>query len=317
MKLLRARDYADLARRSARGWVDDNAPTMGAALAFYTLLTLAPLLLVVLGIAGYVVGRDAAHSALVSQVVLLLGEQAAMGVEGLLDLAGTRDPGVTPALIGLVAMFVGSTTIFAELRSDLDRVWRHTPDEAGGWLRHVTSRGSAFVMVMAIGLLLVASMLASTLLAAAGARWFPDSQGLMHALEFLTSFVAITLLFAAIYKVLPSKRIAWGDVWVGAAVTSLLFWVGKFAIALYIARAAVDSSFGAAGALVAVILWVYYSAQVFFLGAEFTKEYAMFHGSRQHERRGRRLSDMNATYDDLIERAKRITTGRRDPIFGK
>jgi len=317
MKLLRARDYADLAKRSVRGWIDDNAPTMGAALAFYALLTLAPLLLVVLGVAGYVVGRDEAYNALVAQVGLLLGDQAAVGIEGLLDLAGMRQPGVTPALIGAVAMFVASTTVFAELRADLDRIWRHKPDEARGWLRELGARASAFVMVMAIGLLLVASMLASTFLAAAGARWFAGSAATLHALEFLTSFVVITLLFAAIYKILPSKRIAWGDVWIGAAVTALLFWVGKFAIALYIGRAAVDSTFGAAGALVVVILWVYYSAQVFFLGAEFTKEYAFFHGSRKHERSGRRLSDMNATYDDLIERAKRITTGRRDPIFGK
>ncbi|HUP97721.1 MAG TPA: YihY/virulence factor BrkB family protein [Usitatibacter sp.] len=317
MKLLRPRDYVDLARRSVKGWVEDNAPTMGAALAFYTLLTLAPLLMVVLGLAGYVVGRDEAHNALVAQVALLLGDQAAMGVEGLLDLAGMREPGVTPALIGAVVMFIASTTVFAELRADLDRIWRHKPDDARGWMRQVGSRASAFLMVMTIGLLLVASMLASTFLAALGSRWFAGSQATLHALEFLTSFVAITLLFAAVYKILPSKRIAWSDVWVGAAVTSLLFWVGKFAIALYIGRAAVDSSFGAAGALVVLILWVYYSAQVFFLGAEFTKQYAMYHGSRRHERTGRRLADMNATYDDLIERAKRITSGRRDPIFGK
>jgi membrane protein len=318
MKLLRARDYVDLAKRSVRGWSEDNAPTMGAALAFYALLTLAPLLLVVLGLAGWFVGRDEAHNALVAQVALLLGEQAAMGIENLLDLAGTRDPGITPALIGAVAIFVASTTVFAELRADLDRIWRYKPEDDGrGWLREVGGRASAFVMVMAIGLLLVASMLASTFLAAMGTRWFAGSAATLHALEFLTSFVVITLLFATIYKVLPSKRIAWGDVWVGAAVTALLFWVGKFAIALYIGRAAVDSTFGAAGALVVLILWVYYSAQVFFLGAEFTKEYAFFHGSRRHERSGRRLSDMNATYDDLIERAKRITTGRRDPIFGK
>ena len=317
MNMLRARDYVDLAKRSVRGWIDDNAPTMGAALAFYALLTLAPLLMVVLGLAGYVVGRDEAHNALVSQVALLLGEQAAMGIEGLLDLAGMRDPGVTPALIGAVAIFIASTTVFAELRADLDRIWRHTPDESRGWMRQLGARVSAFVMVMAIGLLLVGSMLASTFLAAAGSRWFAGSAATLHGLEFLTSFVVITLLFAAIYKILPSKRIAWSDVWVGAAVTSLLFWVGKFAIALYIGRAAVDSTFGAAGALVVVILWIYYSAQVFFLGAEFTKEYAFYHGSRKHDRPGRRLADMNATYDDLIERAKRITTGRRDPIFGK
>ena len=317
MKVLRARDFAGLARRSVQGWVADSAPSMGAALAFYALLSLAPLLLVALGLAGYFVGHDEAYAALIAQVARSLGEQAAMALEGVLDTVGMRAEGVTPALIGAVTMFIGATTVFAELRSDLDRIWRTRPDETHGLLRHLGGRVSAFLMVMAIGLLLVASMLASTLLAAMGPRWFAASPAVLHAIEFATSFVVITLLFAAIYKILPSRSVAWGDVWVGAAVTSLLFWAGKFLIALYIGRAAVDSSFGAAGAVVVLVLWVYYSAQVFFLGAEFTKEYALHHGSRQSERHGRRLADMNATYEDLIERAKRITTGRRDPIFGK
>lgn len=317
MKRPRARDFVELARRSVKAWVDDNAPTMGAALAFYTLLCLAPLLLVALGLAGYFVGRDEAHDALIAQVALLLGDPAAMGIEGVLDLAGTRADGVTPALVGAVTMFIGATTVFAELRSDLDRIWRCAPDDDRSFMRHLASRAGAFAMVAAIGLLLVASMLASTLLAALGSRWFSGSTVIPHAVEFVTSFGLITLLFAAIYKILPSRRVGWGDVWFGAAVTSLLFWVGKFLIALYIGRAAIDSSFGAAGALVVVILWVYYSAQVFFLGAEFTKEYSLYRGSRQAERGGRRLADMNATYEDLIERATRITTGRRHPLFGK
>lgn len=317
MKLLRGRDLVDLAQRSAKAWIEDGAPTMGAALAFYTVLSLAPLLLVALGLAGYFVGRDEAHGALIAQVALLLGDSAAMSIEGLLDTAGTRDEGVTPALVGAVTMFIGATTVFAELRADLDRIWRYEEEGERGFLPHLAARAGAFAMVAISGLALVVSMLASTFLAAMGSRWFAGSAAVAHAIEFATSFGVITLLFAAIYKILPSRRVAWGDVWVGAAVTALLFWMGKFLIALYISRAAIDSTFGAAGALVVVIVWVYYSAQVFFLGAEFTKEYSLYHGSRQDERRGRRLTDLNATYEDLIERAKRITTGRRDPIFGK
>ena len=285
MKLPHARDFLELARWSVKAWVDDNAPTMGAALAFYTVLSLAPLLLVALGLAGYFVGRDEAHDALIAQVSLLLGDQAAMGIEGILDMAGTRADGVTPALVGAVTMFIGATTVFAELRSNLDRIWRCAPDDDRGLMRHLAARAGAFAMVAAIGLLLVASMLASTLLAASGSRWFSGSTAMPHAIEFVTSFGLITLLFAAIYKILPSRRVAWGDVWVGAAATSMLFWVGKFLIALYIGRAAIDSSFGAAGALVVVILWVYYSAQVFFLGAEFTRLYAQMHGSLRGSRR--------------------------------
>jgi membrane protein len=314
---MRARDFTHLARHAARGWIEDAAPSMGAALAFYTLLSLAPLLLVALGLAGFVVGRDAAHDALIAQVARALGDSAAMGVESLLDLVGMRtEGGVTPALIGAVTILVGATTVFAELRSDLDRIWRCKSEPGRGMLHFLAARAAALAMVIAIGLLLVASMLASTFLALAGGRWFALSQASLHAIEFAISFVAITLLFAAIYKILPSRRVAWRDVWVGAAVTSLLFWLGKLLIALYIGRAAVDSSFGAAGALVVVILWVYYSSQVFFLGAEFTKEYSLWHGSRQHERRGRRLEDMNASYDELSEKISgvRVDLSRRPGI---
>ena len=313
---MRGRDFTDLARRAARGWVDDSAPSMGAALAFYTLLSLAPLLLVVLGLAGIVVGRDAAHDALLAQAAALMGEDAAITLEGFLEAAGTRTEGLAPALVGALLVLVGATTVFAELRADLDRIWRNVPKAGGGFARQVASRAAAFLMIAVIGLLLVASMAASTLLATVGAERLALSAGMLHAAEFGISFVVVTLLFAAIYKILPSRPVAWGDVWVGAAATSLLFWLGKLAIALYLARAAVDSTFGAAGALVMVILWVYYSAQVFFLGAELTREYARLHGSRRHEGHGRRLTDMNASYDELIERARHITA-RRDPIFGK
>lgn len=296
-----------LARRAVRGWIDDAAPSMGAALAFYTMLSLAPLLLVAVGVAGFFVGQDEAQRALIDQLALILGEKAAFGIETLLDAAGSREEGMMPALIGLGTMIVGATTVFAELRADLDRIWRHKPAHAG-LAKMFFARFFSFLLVMAIGALLMLSLVATTFLAAVGAWWFGKSPLVIHAIEFFTSFVAVTLLFALIYKVLPSRRIAWGDVWVGAAVTSVLFWVGKFFIALYISRTAVDSTFGAAGALVVVILWVYYSSQVFFLGAEFTKEYALEYGSRRHER-GRPLADMNADYDSLVNRARDIVDG--------
>lgn len=303
-----------LARRAVKGWIDDAAPSMGAALAFYAMLSLAPLLLVAVGVAGFFVGRDEAQNALISQLTLLLGEKAAFGIEGLLDAAGSRDDGLMPALIGFATMAVGATTVFAELRADLDRIWRHKPAR-NGFARLLFARLFSFLLVMGIGALLLFSLVASTLLSSMGTYWFGKSELVIHAVEFFTSFVVVTLLFALIYKLLPSKRIAWGDVWVGAAVTSVLFWVGKFLIALYISRTAVDSTFGAAGALVVVIVWVYYSSQVFFLGAEFTKEYALNYGSRRHERR-RPLAEMNADYDSLVNRARDIVRGS-DPALPK
>jgi len=313
MKTLDARQLLALTRRAINGWIGDAAPTMGAALAFYTLLSIAPMLLVALGVAGIFFDRNEAQTALLQQVALVLGEKASIGIETLLDATGSRE-GSGPAIIGLITMVVGATTVFAELRADLDRIWRYQAPENKGVLRAIGTRFFAFLMVMGIGVLLMLSLVASTFLSSVGASYFAFSPAQLNAIEFFISFVVVTLLFAMIYKILPSKRIAWGDTWIGAAVTSLLFWIGKFGIALYIAHTAVDSTFGAAGALVVLIVWVYYSAQVFFLGAEFTREFALRHGSKRHERRS--LTDMNASYDQLVERAKRITR-RNDPIFGK
>ena len=306
-------DLADLSRRSVKGWVDDAAPTMGAALAFYTVLSLAPLLLVAIGVAGIVVGRDEAHAALIEQLALLLGDKAAMGIEGMLDAAGSREEGFWPAVVGLATMFVGATTVFAELRTDLNRIWRTKDPAHGSVVEFVLARVFSFLLVMTIGGLLIVSLVASTFLAAVGTWWFGKSQLALQAIEFTSSFVVITLLFAMIYKILPSRRIAWGDVWVGAAVTSVLFWVGKVLIALYISKTAVDSTFGAAGTLVIVILWVYYSSQVFFLGAEFTKEYALLHGSKQNQVLAppSELTGMNADYETLAgEREQGVAVTR-------
>ena len=306
-----------LVKRSVKGWSDDAAPSMGAALAFYTLLSLAPMLLVAVGVAGIFFDRNEAQNALITQIAMVLGEKAAVGVEMLLDAAGTRENGAMPAIIGLLTMLIGATTVFAEMRVDLDRIWRYQAPENMGLIKAVGTRLSAFLMVMGVGALLVLSLVASTVIASVGTQFFSHSPASMHAIEFVTSFVVITLLFAMIYKVLPSQHVAWGDVWVGAAVTSLLFWVGKFLIALYIGHTAVDSTFGAAGALVLVILWVYYSSQVFFLGAEFTKEYAIRHGSCKNDMRLQKpLAEMNASYEELVARAKQITR-RNDPIFDK
>jgi membrane protein len=310
MKTLDGRQLAALAKRSVNAWMDDAAPSMGAALAFYALLSLAPMMLVSLGIAGFFFDRNEAQDALIAQVAMILGEKAALGIETLLDAAGTRE-GAGAAIVGLFTMFLGATTVFAELRADLDRIWHYRAPQNRGFVNAISTRFFAFLMVMGVGLLLMLSLVASTFLSSIGADRLSLSHAQLHGLEFFMSFIVVTLLFAMIYKILPSKRVAWGDTWVGAAATSLLFWIGKFAIALYISHTAVDSTFGAAGALVVLIVWVYYSSQVFFLGAEFTKEYALRHGSARHERRS--LAEMNASYDELVQRADRMPR-RNAPI---
>jgi len=309
------RDTGTMLRRALQGWVDDGASTMGASLAFYTLFSMAPLMLVAIGLAGFFAGRDEAQSALISQVSHLIGEQAAMGVEDLLDRATHAEEGIIPAIVGFATLFFGATTVFAELRADLDRIWHHKPaKQRGGLYKLACTRGMAFLMVLAIGLLLVVSMLATTFISAIGTQLLGKSPLALYLPEFLLSFGVMTLLFAAIYKILPSTSLAWRDVWMGAALTSALFWVGKSLIALYIAHAGVASNFGAAGTVVLLIVWVYYSAQIFFFGAELTKEFAVRHGSKRADARRLRkpLAEMRAANDDhhLVDRARAIVRGK-------
>ncbi len=272
------REVTGLVRVAFRGWVDDAAPTMGAALAFYTLFSLAPLFLVVIAVAALAVGRADAQALVVSQVTYFVGETAANAVASVLESTSRSEGGIIATLVGGLTVVLGATTVFAELRGDLNRIWRHRPPRSGGVHEFLGARAAAFALVAAVGLLLLASLVASTVLVAMGSAWFPGFERFARAIEFGVTFALITLLFALIYKVLPSARIDWRDVWVGAAVTSLLFWIGKYLISLYLARAAVGSAFGAGGAIVVLIVWVYYSAQIFFLGAEFTRAYALRHG---------------------------------------
>jgi membrane protein len=260
---------------------------MAAAVAYYALLSLAPLALVVLAVAGMLYGRDEAQLLVAQQIAQLMGENAASGMETLLESVAQPRQGVLSAMLGFALMLVGASSVFGELQADLDRIWRQAARKTGARL-FVRSRLLAFGMVLAVGALLLASLVASAALSALGAYWFPGSPTLPRVIEFAVSFALVTGLFAMIYKILPTARIAWRDVWIGAAVTSALFWVGKSVIGVYLGHAAVASAFGAAGAVVVLIVWVYYSAQVFFLGAEFTREYALHHGSHQHDRRLRR-----------------------------
>jgi membrane protein len=276
------RQFATLAREAAVGWYRDGAPSMGAALAFYTLFSMAPLLLLAISIAGIAIGSDTARGLVIDQLTRLMGEQGATAVSSVLRAADERSTGVLAALTSLATLVLGAITVFMELRRDLDRIWRFEPKPEKGLWRFVRGHVFSVGMVASIGFLLMVSLVVSATVAAIGGLWaeaFPGSGYVMRAGEFLGSFLVITGLFAMIYRILPSTRMAWSDLWVGAAVTSLLFWIGKWLIGLYLGRSAVTSPFGAAGALIIVILWVYYSAQVFFLGAEFTRAYALKFGS--------------------------------------
>lgn len=244
-----------IARRSARGWQDDGARSMGAALAFHSLLLLAPLMLVALALAATLAGDDETQLVLVQRVAALLGEDVAAGMEGLLGSMGEPRTAFLAGMSGAAAMVFGAGVVLGELRENFDRIWREpaAQDAESPW----------YLQVLAVALTIAAGTVLLVCLAA--------SATLPRGAEFAASFVAIALLFALAYKLLPRAPVAWKDVWMGAAVASALFGVGKALAGAYFAHAQLGSAFGAAGAVLVVLFWLYYSAQVFFLGAELTR----------------------------------------------
>jgi membrane protein len=273
-----------LARLSVSRWIDDGASSMGAALAFYSLLSMAPVLLMVITVAGLFFGEEAARGALIDELSRLFGSTGAQAIEAMLAAAANREDGVISLLVGVVMLIIGATTVFAELQNDLDRIWRVQADPNRAFRSLLRARALSFGVILGVGFLLAVSLVLTTAITAFGDfwnRWFVGADTLLQLLNALLGFAVITTLFALIYKLLPSVRIPWRDVWIGSALTSMLFALGKYLIGLYLGTAAISSSFGAAGALVAVIVWVYYSAQIFLLGAEITHEYSRLHGSRQ------------------------------------
>ena len=273
-----------LLRDSVKAWVDDYAPSMGAALAYYTIFSLAPLLLIVIAVAGLVFGHDAVRGEIVHQLGGVMGRDGATAVQGLLKSASEPKEGFVSSVVGFALLIVGATTVFAELQSALDRIWRvPAAKKTSGVWNLLRTRFLSFGLVLGLGFLMLISLVIGAALSVFG-EWyggvFSDWKVVLHVVNILVSLVMSAALFAMIYKFMPRARIAWSDVWIGAAVTSVLFETGKFLLGLYLGYAGVASGFGAAGSLVLLIVWVYYSAQVFLLGAEFTWVYARAHGSQ-------------------------------------
>jgi membrane protein len=279
------RDIGEVLKATAVNWVQDYAQSMGAALAFYTMFSIAPLLLIVISIAGSVFGEEAARGEIYHQLDELLGPDGASAVRGVLENTGARIDNVLKTALGTALLFIGATSVFAELQDALDRIWRapHRVKHSGLW-RVIRARLLSFGMILGIGFLLIVSLAFSAGLSALVHRRGPLSQGWLgvaDASEIGLNVVSLTVVFAMIYKTMPRARIDWRDVWVGAAVTSLLFIAGKLVIGIYIGHSGISTAYGAAASLVVVLLWVYYSAQIFLLGAEFTWAYCHKFGSRK------------------------------------
>ena len=267
---------------SVRAWRADYAPSMGAALSYYTIFSIAPLLIIVIAIAGLAFGEKAASGAIFEQMRGMVGDSGATAIQGLVASASKPATSIFAAVTGLITLVLGATSVLGELQTALDRIWRAPPAEEKGWWRLLRGRVLSFSMILVIGFLLLVSLVLSAAIVAIGdwwGPWFGKMRWLLEALNFVVSFMVVTALFAMIYKMLPRVRIAWRDVWTGAAVTALLFTAGKFLIGLYIGKSGVSSGFGAAGSVVVLLVWVYYSSQIFLLGAEFTSIYTYRFGS--------------------------------------
>ncbi len=266
----------DLIRKTYSEWSQDKAPRLGAALAYHAIFSIPPLVVILLGVLGLVYHGDAA-GALQAQLSALAGERTAAAIMET-GRQQTSGGGMLAVLVGIVLLLVGASGVFGELQDSLNTIWDVQPKEKTGILETIRNRFLSFVMVLGVAFLLLVSLVFSAAISLVS-KSLPGGEAFVHILELAISFAVTTLLFALIFKVLPQARIAWRDVWIGALATAALFTIGKFAIGLYLGKATIGSTYGAAGGVVVIIVWVYYSAQLLFFGAEFTQVYA-----RRHQR---------------------------------
>jgi membrane protein len=275
-------------RQSCISWFTDDAPSMGAAIAFYSLFAIAPILLIVIWVAGAFIGPDVVQAQILAQMRNLLGDHGTAAVGALLTSARYSAQAQYSTAAEIVTLLIGASSVFAELQNALNRIWRTAPViSAGRGLWHlIRVRLLSLGFILIVGFLLLVSLIAAAAFDVVGS-WFglaAERHQLVYALNVMADFAMTTVLFAAIYKYIPEERTAWGDVWVGALVTAGLFTAGKLLIVVYLGKIAVTSAYGIAGSFLVLLLWVYYSAQIFLLGAEFSRNYAYELGSRVAER---------------------------------
>lgn len=272
---------------SFKAWMVHRASSKGAALAFYTLFSMTPILMLAIAVAGYFFGIQAAQGQIIGQIQALVGPNGAQAIQAL--LAAARDPvsGLVATISAIILLVIGATSVFAELKDSLDEMWGSVRPEHSAFFTLLRARFLSFSLVLVLAFLLLISLVFSAGIAMleqyVGHIW-SSSLAILSIISSVVSFSIIAILFAVIYKMLPDAPLSWRDVWIGAVFTALLFSVGKYAIGLYLGNSGVASSFGAAGSLIALLLWVYYSAQIFFLGAEFTRQYALWYGSMRQQR---------------------------------
>jgi membrane protein len=286
---MKVRDGWQLVKDTFSEWNDDKVSRLAAALAYYTVFALAPLLVISIGIAGLVFGEEAARGEVVAQLQGLLGTKGAQLVEEMIAASRKTESGIAATAIGLLVLLFGATGVFGELQDSLNTIWEVKPRPGRGWRGILRDRFFSFTMVLGTGFLLLVSLALSAVFAAVGkylTGFLPAPEIVLQILNFAVSLALITLLFALIFKVVPDATIAWRDVWIGATITALLFSAGKLIIGIYLGKSTMTSTFGAAASLAILLIWIYYSAQILFLGAEFTQVYATRFGSHIEPARG-------------------------------
>lgn len=276
-----------MVKLTGQDWWEDKAPRLGAALAFYSVLSLGPLLLIVISVSGLVFGYEAASGQVVEQLRGLVGNEGAEAIQTVLVNSRRPEAGIFATIVGIITLLIGATGVFGQLQDALNTIWEVKAKPGRGVLWILRKRFLSFAMVLGTGFLLLISLAISAGLAALG-QLAVDSlpEILMSGINFLISFGVTTLLFAMIFKILPDVHIKWRDVWMGAVITAALFTIGKSLIGIYLGHSALSSTYGASGSLIVLLLWIYYSAQILFLGAEFTQVYARRHGSGLAAARG-------------------------------
>lgn len=270
-------------KETAQGWDEDNVSRLAASLAYYTLLSIAPIIILTVAVAGLAFGQDAAREHIGGELASVVGGGADTAVKAIAKNAQSPGSGVLSVIVGIVVALFGASGVFGELQGALNTVWEVAPKPGRGVWGLVKDRFFSFTLVLGVAFLLLVSLIVSAALTWLGqmfAHALPGGSALWSVLNFTISLVVITALFAAMFKVVPDAKVSWRDVWVGAAVTALLFTLGKFLLGLYLGSAGVSSAYGAAGSIVALVIWVYYSSQVLLIGAEFTEVYARLFGKK-------------------------------------
>lgn len=309
----------DLFKQTFQEFSEDKVPRLGAALAYYTIFSVGPLLLIAVAMAGIFFGQEAAQGRLSDELGKVFGPEMAKSIEQMIEAAAKPKSGMVATIVGVVTLMLGAAGVFGQLKDALNTIWNVAPKKGGGIKSFIKERFLSMSMVLGIGFLLLITLVIDTFIAAAGGilERVIGGEAVMHLIQLALSFGIATVLFAAIFRILPDLKIAWRDVWLGAVITSLLFVLGKWGLAVYLGKAAPGSAYGAAGSLVILLIWVYWSAQILLLGAEFTQVYARTFGSLRGDASKREARAQAARPEDRPRTAVPVVRPTAVPAYAK